>query len=157
MGNPLFREYEKLVEITIMGKKFQVPEKNTLLRVFQFISPETVPYGRFCWNQECQLCRAVYKMPNQPDSEARGVLTCKVLVAEGQDDCEGEILERVRAIVGTSCRVVTVLDMHGSLTPAMVKAADLLSRKRGGRITRRGLRPSNTKRAARCLTNTPSS
>src|SRR5260370_42393360 len=85
MGNPVFREYEKLVEITIMGKKFQVPEKNTLLGVFQFISPETVPYGRFCWNQECQLCRAVYKMPNQPDSEARGVLTCKVLVAEGME------------------------------------------------------------------------
>ncbi len=48
------------------------------------------------------------------------------MVAEGQDDCEGEILERVRALVGPSCPVVSVLDMHGSLTPAMVTAADAL-------------------------------
>jgi microcystin degradation protein MlrC len=48
------------------------------------------------------------------------------MVAEGQDDCEGEILERVRALVGASCPVVSVLDMHGNLTPAMVEAADVL-------------------------------
>ena len=44
MSEP-FRPYEKLVEITVMGKKFQVPERNSLLRCFQFISPETIPYG----------------------------------------------------------------------------------------------------------------
>ncbi len=88
MGNPLFREYEKLVEITIQGKKFQVPEKNTLLRAFQYISPDTIPYGRFCWNQECQFCRVVYKMPNQPDLAPRAILTCKVLVAEGMQIVE---------------------------------------------------------------------
>jgi microcystin degradation protein MlrC len=44
------------------------------------------------------------------------------MVAEGQDDCEGEILQRVRA--AASCPVVSVLDMHGSLTDAMVAAAD---------------------------------
>ena len=53
MSEP-FRPYEKLVDITIYGKKFQVPERNSLLRCFQFISPETIPYGRFCWNQDCQ-------------------------------------------------------------------------------------------------------
>jgi len=63
MGNPLFRDYEKLLEITILGKKFQVPEKNTLLRAFQYISPETIPYGRFCWNQECQLCGWLIRCP----------------------------------------------------------------------------------------------
>ncbi len=80
-SSPLFREYSRLVEISIQGKKFQVPEKNTLLRAFQYISPDTIPYGRFCWNQECQLCRAAYRMPHQP--EARSVLSCKVLVADG--------------------------------------------------------------------------
>ena len=52
-GTPLisdvFRPYEKLVEISILGKTFLVPERNSLLRAFQFISPETIPYGRFCW------------------------------------------------------------------------------------------------------------
>lgn len=79
----LFREYEKLVEITIQGKKFQVPEKNTCLRVFQYISPETIPYGRFCWNQECQLCRVSYTLSGQPDVAPRPVLACKALVADG--------------------------------------------------------------------------
>jgi NADH dehydrogenase/NADH:ubiquinone oxidoreductase subunit G len=88
MGSPLFRDYEKLVEISIQGKKFKVPEKNTLLRAFQYISPETIPYGRFCWNQECQLCRVVYRMPDQPDSAPRAILTCRVLVAEGMQVLE---------------------------------------------------------------------
>lgn len=88
MGNPLFRDYERLVNITVLGKAFQVPEKNTCLRVFQYISPETIPYGRFCWNQECQLCRISYSMENQPGAKARTVLACKVLVAEGMQISE---------------------------------------------------------------------
>ncbi len=44
------------------------------------------------------------------------------MVAQGQDDCEGEILEQVRAAV--NCPVVAVLDMHGCLTQKMVDAAD---------------------------------
>jgi NADH dehydrogenase/NADH:ubiquinone oxidoreductase subunit G len=85
MGDSLFRDYEKLVEISIQGKRFKVPEKNTCLRAFQYVSPETIPYGRFCWNQECKLCRVSYKMANQPDPAARPVLACKILVAEGME------------------------------------------------------------------------
>lgn len=88
MGNPLYRNYERVVEISILGKKFQVPEKNTCLRAFQYVSPETIPYGRFCWNQECQLCRVVYTLGNQPDIPPRPVLACKVLVADGMQIME---------------------------------------------------------------------
>ena len=88
MTNPLFREYERLIEITVQGKKFQVPEKNTLLRAFQYISPDTIPYGRFCWNQECQLCRVGYRMNGEPDVAPRSVLACKMLVAEGMEIVE---------------------------------------------------------------------
>jgi len=88
MGSPLFRDYERLVNITVLGKAFQVPEKNTCLRVFQYISPETIPYGRFCWNQECQLCRISYTMANQPDAPPRAALACKVLVGEGMQIIE---------------------------------------------------------------------
>ena len=70
MSEP-FRPYEKLVEITVLGKKFQVPERNSLLRCFQFISPETIPYGRFCWNQDCQYCRVSCQLPD--DDEARAI------------------------------------------------------------------------------------
>jgi NADH dehydrogenase/NADH:ubiquinone oxidoreductase subunit G len=88
MRDPVYRDFEKLVEISVMGKKFQVPEKNTCLRAFQYVSPETIPYGRFCWNQECQLCRVSYLMAGQPDTPPRPVLACKVLVAEGMQIVE---------------------------------------------------------------------
>jgi len=88
MVNPLFRDYERLVDITVLGKIFQVPEKNTCLRAFQYMSPETIPYGGFCWNQECQLCRIYYTMGSQPGGAPRAVLACKVVVAEGMQITE---------------------------------------------------------------------
>ena len=88
MTDLLFREYEKLVEIRVLGRKFSVPEKNTCLRAFQYISPQTIPYGRFCWNQECQLCRVGYQMANEANGAPRSVLACKVLVAQGMEIVE---------------------------------------------------------------------
>lgn len=85
MSEP-FRPYEKLVEITILGKKFQVPERNSLLRCFQFISPETIPYGRFCWNQDCQYCRVSSQLPD--DDEPREMLSCKFIVMPGMEVTE---------------------------------------------------------------------
>lgn len=79
----VFRPYEKLVEIIILGKTFLVPEKNSLLRAFQFISPETVPYGRFCWNQECQYCKVNCQLSD--DDRARPILSCKFIVSEGMN------------------------------------------------------------------------
>src|SRR5436305_15093110 len=85
MSEP-FRTYEKLVEITLLGKKFQVPERNSLLRCFQFISPETIPYGRFCWNQDCQYCRVTCQLPDDDDS--REMLACKFIVMPGMEVTE---------------------------------------------------------------------
>ncbi len=77
----VYRHYERLVEITVNGKKFQVPEKNTVLRCFQFLSPETIPYGRFCWNQECQYCRVTCQLPD--DDAPHPMLSCKFIVMPG--------------------------------------------------------------------------
>ena len=48
------------------------------------------------------------------------------MVADGYDDCEGDLLARVRAIVGPKVVVGAELDPHNHLTPAMVASADLL-------------------------------
>jgi hypothetical protein len=85
MSEP-FRPYEKLVEISIFGKKFQVPERNSLLRCFQFISPETIPYGRFCWNQDCQYCRVTCQLPDE--DEPHEMLSCKFIVMPGMEITE---------------------------------------------------------------------
>lgn len=48
------------------------------------------------------------------------------MVAEGYDDCEGDLLQRVREIVGPGVVVGAELDPHCHLTTEMVESADLL-------------------------------
>ena len=78
---PLFRPYEKLVTISIRGKDFEVPEGNMLLRAMQYLSPENVSMGRFCWNEDCQYCRVTYDMGEGSPSHA--ALSCKLMVQPG--------------------------------------------------------------------------
>ena len=114
----LFRPYEKLVEITILGKTFLVPERNSLLRAFQFISPETVPYGRFCWNQECQYCKVSCQLSD--DDQARPILSCKFLVSEGMNISEmaPELVGCLRAKLGAAAQNKPTVPASGtSSTP----------------------------------------
>jgi microcystin degradation protein MlrC len=48
------------------------------------------------------------------------------MVADGYEDCEGDLLGRVRAIVGPKVPVGAELDLHCNLTPAMADHADVL-------------------------------
>ncbi len=78
---PLFRPYEKFVTIILGDQEFQVPESNMLLRAFQYLSPEDVSYGRFCWNEECQYCRVTFDLG--PKTQSRVALSCKLMVQDG--------------------------------------------------------------------------
>jgi hypothetical protein len=89
---PLFHPYSRLCKIKVLGKDLEVPEKNMLLRGFQFLAPETIPYGRFCWNEECQYCRVVYR--RGPDGQPHQALSCKLLIDDGL-----EILEMADELV----------------------------------------------------------
>jgi microcystin degradation protein MlrC len=48
------------------------------------------------------------------------------MVAYGYDDCEGDMLSRVRELVGDQIPVGTELDPHNHLTPTMVNSATFL-------------------------------
>ena len=48
------------------------------------------------------------------------------MTADGYPDCEGDMLARVRAIVGPDCVVGAELDLHCSITSAMLEHADAL-------------------------------
>jgi len=48
------------------------------------------------------------------------------MVAEGYDDCEGDLLQKVRQVVGPGVVVGAELDPHCHLTQEMVDSADLL-------------------------------
>jgi hypothetical protein len=77
----LFRPYGRLVKISILGHKFEVPDNNPLLRCFQYLAPETVSYGRFCWNEDCQYCRVTYDLGE--GTKVRAAISCKLMVQEG--------------------------------------------------------------------------
>lgn len=49
------------------------------------------------------------------------------MVAQGYDDCEGDLLQRVREIVGPDVVVASELDPHSHLTGKRVAAADILA------------------------------
>lgn len=48
------------------------------------------------------------------------------MVSESFEDCEGEILRRLRAMIGPAVPVVVTLDLHGNITQAMVDNCTLL-------------------------------
>ena len=77
----LFRPYDRLVRIEILGKNFDVPDSNPLLRCFQFLAPEDISYGRFCWNEDCQYCRVTYELGE--GSPVRSAISCKLMVQDG--------------------------------------------------------------------------
>lgn len=81
------------------------------------------------------------------------------MIAHGYPDCEGDLLTRVRALVGPDVPVGALLDLHGNLTPAMTDGGavliackeyphtDYLARTRElhailSRMARGGLRPA---------------
>lgn len=80
---PLYKPFQRLVRIHILGKPFEVPEGNILLRAFQFLAPDDVAQGRFCWNEECQYCRISYRVGVQ--GSPRVALACKLLVEPGME------------------------------------------------------------------------
>lgn len=78
---PLYRPFENLVKITVLGKDFEVPAGNMMLRAFQYLAPEDVAMGRFCWNEECQYCRITFDQGE--GTQSRVALSCKLMVADG--------------------------------------------------------------------------
>lgn len=83
MESDLFDPYDRLVSIEILGERREVPERNTVLRCFQFLSMQTISYGDFCWNGDCTNCQFWYREPGERDAPDRTALACRALVREG--------------------------------------------------------------------------
>ncbi len=49
------------------------------------------------------------------------------MVAESFEDGEGELLRRVRAVVGPDVPIVCTLDLHGNISEASVRTASLMT------------------------------
>ncbi len=65
------------------ANEVSVPEKNRLLRCFQYLSINTISYGDFCWNGECTNCQIWYHMKGQNEQNDRPALSCRLECEEG--------------------------------------------------------------------------
>jgi hypothetical protein len=82
-ANDLLDPYERLLQIEVLGKQVEVPEKNRLLRCFQYLSLNSISYGDFCWNGDCTNCQVWYHTEEQTTASDRPVLACRLEVIEG--------------------------------------------------------------------------
>ncbi|HJQ31990.1 MAG TPA: hypothetical protein VJ866_07425 [Pyrinomonadaceae bacterium] len=82
MESDLFDPYDKLVAVDILGRRVEVPERNRLLRCFQFLSIETISYGDFCWNGDCTNCQFWYHEEGQTPEQDKTALACRFDVRE---------------------------------------------------------------------------
>ncbi len=98
---PLFRPHQRLVHIRILGQEFSVPDNNMLLRCLQYLAPEGIAYGRFCWNEECQDCRVSFDLGE--GTPQRTAISCKLMVQDGMRLVEmaQEIRNSLRDLKGT--------------------------------------------------------
>ena len=83
IDSDLLDPFERLVTIEILGTRVEVPEKNRLLRCFQFLSLKTISYGDFCWNGECTNCQVWYHTDGESQQSDKPALACRLEVIEG--------------------------------------------------------------------------
>jgi hypothetical protein len=71
----LYKPFEKLIRVVILGRVFEVPENNLLLRQMQYVAPD-IGMGKYCWNAECRYCEIEYcREAGAPPTPA---LACRV-------------------------------------------------------------------------------
>lgn len=75
----IFEPFEKLIEIEVCGRKVEVPEKNMLLRCFQYLAIEKISMGDFCWNGDCANCQVWIEF----DGREKPALSCRTMAEEG--------------------------------------------------------------------------
>jgi hypothetical protein len=80
-----FQPWSRLIPISILGRAFEVPENNVLLRCFQYLEP-SIPYGPWCWNGECKSDSILYRLAGETDIHSG--LSCQIVPAEGLEIVE---------------------------------------------------------------------
>jgi predicted molibdopterin-dependent oxidoreductase YjgC len=82
MSEPeIFEPYEKLIQITLLGRAVEVPENNSILRCLQFLNMEAVSESELCWNGDCLDCQVWVK---NGDKE-KAVIACRTNAEPGMD------------------------------------------------------------------------
>jgi microcystin degradation protein MlrC len=93
-------------------------------------------FGLFAWAQPAGITtRSAYETLRdelvtslQSNGPTDVVLLCLhgAMIAEGYDDCEGDLLRHIRKQAGTDGIIAVELDLHCHLTPMMIEQADII-------------------------------
>src|SRR5690606_5401936 len=73
-----------------------------------------------------RICDAVLQDVRRPDFDAVYHELDGAAMTESFDDAEGELLRRIREIVGTALPIVVSLDLHANVTLAMLQHAEAM-------------------------------
>ncbi|MER3431724.1 MAG: hypothetical protein C4325_07480 [Blastocatellia bacterium] len=85
----IFYPFERLLEVTILGRRVHMPEKNSILRGLQQLNMGGISASDLCWNGDCLNC--LVKLRN--GNGEKTVIACRTEVSQGM-----EILELPPAI-----------------------------------------------------------
>lgn len=76
----MYEPYSRLIKIVVLGKAFEVPENNLLLRQLAYVAPD-IASGKYCWNAECRYCEIEYR--RGPGGQVLPALSCRIKGFEG--------------------------------------------------------------------------
>ena len=80
MSDHLYDPWSRLIRLVVLGKVFEVPENNLILRQLAYVAPD-IASGKYCWNAECRYCEIEYTVPGR-DTPMPG-LACRLKGVEG--------------------------------------------------------------------------
>ena len=82
MSDHLYDPWSRLIRMVVLGKVFEVPENNLILRQLAYVAPD-IASGKYCWNAECRYCEIEYR--RGPDGAVTSGLSCRVRGLEGME------------------------------------------------------------------------
>ena len=77
----ILEPYDRLIEITLVGKKKLVPENNSILRCLQYLDVEKISDAELCWNGDCLDCQVWIR---NGDKE-KAIISCRTNATEGME------------------------------------------------------------------------
>lgn len=81
LNDEMFEPHERLLRINILGKEYDVPENNSILRCLQFLEMEQISDAELCWNGECLDCQVYLR---SGDGE-KAVMACRTKIKDGME------------------------------------------------------------------------
>lgn len=83
MSSSLFTPFGRTISLKVCGHEFDVPEKTQILRCLQYLYPEDISLGDFCWNNECGNCEVVFRQ--EGEKVLRRTRCCQFMASDGME------------------------------------------------------------------------